>query len=419
MEVLRVETHQINKSHELFGFCDKKCFESKNLYNRVNYILRQRFIKKDKKDEPSNKFSISYSKLCKEFKKTKEYKKIGGNIGQAILKLLSQDWKSFFKAIKDWNKNPHKYKGKPNLPGYAPSGDKGRKVMIQKSVNLRKDGKFKFPKEKVYFEPQNNDKNIKQVRIVPSHNRADRITHYNLEIVYEIEVPEPSEDANRVVGIDLGLDRLATCANNIGVKPFAINGKPVNSMNAYFNKKRAKFMEYVGDRGTSNRIRKLTKKRNNKIKHFFHCASRYIADWCNKHNIDTVVIGKNKGWKNESNMGKVTNQNWVSIPHNMIIKQIEYKCEEYGIKVIRNEESYTSKASFLDRDDIPTYKKGNDEKYEFSGRRTKRGLYKASDGTKIHADLNAGYNIIRKKLGDVFDDCKIHRHPRVINVGNS
>lgn len=176
-------------------------------------------------------------------------------------------------------------------------------------------------------------------------------------------------------------------------------------------------MSYVDNRGTSNRIKKLTRKRNNKIKYFFHNASRYIVDWCKKNNIDTLVIGENKNWKNESNMGKKNNQNWVSIPHDMLKKQIEYKCEDIGIEVLKQEESYTSKASFLDRDEIPVYKSGGKNSYEFSGKRIKRGLYKTSDGTIIHADLNGAYNIVRKKLEDVFDK-KIYLHPKIININN-
>lgn len=203
--------------------------------------------------------------------------------------------------------------------------------------------------------------------------------------------------------------------NNIGKKPFAINGKPINSMNAYFNKKRAKYMSYVGDRGTSNRIKKLTRKRNNKIKYFFHNVSRYIVDWCDENDIDTLVIGKNKNWKSESSLGKKNNQNWISIPHNMLVEQIEYKCEDIGIEVLRQEESYTSQASFLDKDEIPVYKPGEKNTYEFSGKRIKRGLYKAKDGAIIHADLNAAYNIARKKLGDIFSQ-KIYLHPKIVNI---
>jgi len=408
--VLRVECHQINENHELYDVIDNSCWKSKNLYNRIRYLLKNKF----KNDE---KFSIAHSTLYKEYSDLKEKQELGSVISNLTIKQLSKDYKSSFQSYKKYKKDPSGFSGKPNFPDFKPPRELGR-TKAAWQCNVRKDGTISIPKTdyKIDF-LQNTDKKCKEVRFIPQpFGHIDSITHYNLELVYEIDVPEPKEETDRVVGIDLGLDRLATCVNNVGEKPIAINGKPVNSMNAYYNKKRAKFMEYVGDRGTSNRIRKLTKKRNNKIKHYFHCASRHIVDWCKDHNIDTIVIGENKGWKQESNMGKVTNQNWVSIPHNMLKEQIEYKAEEYGIKVVFNEESYTSKSSFLDRDDIPKYD-GEEHDYDFSGYRTNRGMYKSYEHGEIHADVNGAYNIIRKKLSDIFD-CEIFRHPRVVTVGN-
>lgn len=410
---VRVETHQITKSHKLYEFCDRKCYESKNLYNEVNYILRQRFT--NQKEFNKNKFTSNYYDLIKEFKNCDASEHLTNQFYEPILKLLGEDWKSFFKTIKDWKENKNKYKGRPNLPGYAPTGETGRKIAINRKIYRRKDGKFKFAGEPVDFKPQTENK-LKQARIVPKPN-GKNVEYYNLEIVYDKEVPETNEKRENIAGIDFGQDRLASVVNNIGEKPFAINGKPINSINAYFNKKRAKYMSYVDNRGTSNKIKKLTRKRNNKIKYFFHNVSRYIVDWCDENDIDTLVIGKNKNWKAESNMGKKNNQNWISIPHNMLVEQIEYKCEDIGIEVLRQEESYTSKASFLDKDKIPVYKSGEKNAYEFSGKRIKRGLYKASDGTIIHADLNGAYNIVRKKLGNVFNK-KIYLHPEIININN-
>lgn len=412
-KVKRVETHQITEYHDLYDFCDRKCYESKNLYNHVNYILRQRFT--DQEGYNKNDFNSNYYNLIKEFRKCEAAKPLASNFFEGILSNLAYDWKSFFKSIKDYKKNKDKYKAKPNLPGYAPTGETGRKTAVNRKIRRRKDGKFKFSGEPVEFKPQTENK-LKQAEIVPKPHGGN-VEYYNLEIVYEKEIPELKEKRENIVGIDLGKDRLATVVNNIGEKPFAINGKPLNSMNAYFNKKRAKYMSYVDDRGTSNRIKKLTRKRNNKIKYFFHNVSRYIVDWCDENDIDTLVIGKNKNWKNENNMGKKNNQNWVSIPHNMLVKQIEYKCEDIGIEVLKQEESYTSKASFLDKDEIPVYKSGEKKSYEFSGKRIKRGLYKTSDGTIIHADLNGAYNIVRKKLGNVFNK-KIYLHPEIININN-
>lgn len=412
-KVKRAEIHQITKNHKLYEFCDRKSFESKNLYNSVNYILRQRFT--DQKGYNKKDFNSNYYNLITEFRKCEAAEPLASDFFEGILKNLSTDWKSFFRAIKDWNKNKNKYKAQPNLPGYALTGESGRKTAVNRKLRRGKNGKFKFAGEPVYFKPQTKNK-LKQARIVPKPN-GKNVEYYNLEIVYEKEVPETNEKRENIAGIDLGKDRLATVVNNIGEKPFAINGKPINSINAYFNKKRAKYMSYVDNRGTSNKIKKLTRKRNNKIKYFFHNVSRYIVDWCHENDIDTLVIGKNKKWKAESNMGKKNNQNWVSIPHNMLVKQIEYKCEDIGIEVLRQEESYTSKASFLDNDEIPVYKSREKNSYEFSGKRIKRGLYKASDGTIIHADLNGAYNIVKKKLGNVFNK-KIYLHPEIININN-
>lgn len=413
--VKRIETHQINKNHKLFKFCDRKCYESKNLYNSVNYVLRQRFTESEgyKKDN----FNCNYYSLTTEFRNSKDAEPLASNFIEGILKVLSQDWKSFFSSIKNWKKNKSKYNGKPNLPGYAPTGSEGRKVAIDRRINRRKDDTFKFAGEKVYFEPQ-TDKPLKQARIVPKPN-GENVEYYNLEIIYEKEVPEITEDKERIAGIDIGLNNLATVVNNIGEKPFYINGKPVKSMNQYFNKKKAKFMEYIGDKGTSNRLQKLHKKRNNKIKTYFHKASRHIVDWCNDNDIQVIVIGRSKDWKQKINIGKVNNQHFVSVPFKMLIDQIEYKANDEGINVKLTEESYTSKASFLDNDKLPKYKKNSDNGYEFSGKRIERGLYKSKEGIKINADVNGAYNIIKKVFPKAINADGINKdllHPKKINL---
>lgn len=415
-EVTRVETHQITKYHNLFDFCDRKCYESKNFYNSTNYVLRQRFTEQEgyKKDN----FTASYYSISKEFRKSKDAEPLASNFIEGIAKVLSQDWKSFFKSIKDWSKNKHKYKGKPNLPGYAPTGETGRKVAIDRRINRRKDGTFKFAGEKVYFKPQ-TDHELKQARIVPKPN-GENTEYYNIEIVYKKEIPEEKEEVKKIASIDLGINNFATVVNNFGVKPFAINGKPIKSMNRYYNKKKAKLMSYIGGKGTSNRLRKLDRKRKNKIKTYMHQSSRKVIDWCVDNNVDTLIIGKNKDWKNEINIGKVNNQKFVSIPFGIFIDQLLYKAKDVGIKAETVEESYTSKASFLDKDEIPKYKKGDDTKHSFSGRRVQRGLYKSFDGTLVNADVNGAYNIMRKKYEDKIN-CKIEKeallHPEIVNVG--
>lgn len=204
---------------------------------------------------------------------------------------------------------------------------------------------------------------------------------------------------------------------NIKEKPIAINGNPLCSMGDYYLKKRKKLMKNVKGKGRSNRIKQLDKKYKNKVKNFMHNVSRIVVDWCQDKNIDTIVIGKNKNWKKEINLGPKNNYHFTIIPFNILIEQIEYKAEEYGIKVKLTEESNTSKASFLDGDPLPEYNKDKNN-YQFSGKRVKRGLYQAGDGTKINADVNGAYNIIRKLYPDKIDNDIEGEllHPQKINI---
>ena len=207
------------------------------------------------------------------------------------------------------------------------------------------------------------------------------------------------------MSIDLGIDNLATCSSNVS-KSFIINGKPVKSINQYYNKKKAKLqseLELKNKKKTSKQLQNLTLKRNNKIKDYFHKTSRYIVNQLVSQSINTLIIGKNDGWKQETNIGNVNNQNFTQIPHQMFINQLKYKCQLEGINVVEQEESYTSKVSFFDNDFIPTYQV-NDELFKSSGKRIKRGLFKASNGLVVNADINGSLNITRKYLNEVCDD---------------
>ncbi|KKC30649.1 transposase [Caldanaerobacter subterraneus subsp. pacificus DSM 12653] len=199
--------------------------------------------------------------------------------------------------------------------------------------------------------------------------------------------------------------------NNIGIKPIVINGKVIKSINQYYNKKKAELMSYVGDRGTSNRIEKLTLKRNNKIKDLMHKISRFIVNWCKQYNIDTLVVGYNPKWKQEIELGKINNQNFVSIPYYQFINMLKYKCEEGGINLILVEESYTSGCSFLDGEEV------SKENYDPS-RRIKRGLFRSNKGILINADVNSAYNIIRKVFPEAFAEGieGVGLHPVRLNV---
>ena len=187
---------------------------------------------------------------------------------------------------------------------------------------------------------------------------------------------------------------------------YVVNGKPIKSINQFYNKKKSKLqseLETKNKTKTSKRIQNLSLKRTNKINDCFHKTSRYIFNQLVSHSINTLVIGNNNGWKQETNIGAVNNQKFVSIPHDRFIDMLKYKCHLEGINVIVTEESYTSKASFFDNDYIPTYSK-DDDKFSPSGRRVNRGLYKTKDGMFVNADVNGSLNILRKQLNVVCDD---------------
>ncbi|MED4357159.1 transposase [Geobacillus stearothermophilus] len=396
--VTRVEQHQINSYHYLYHYCNDLCFKSKNLYNYANYIVRQEFI--------NNNEWIRYNSLDKMLKHKQVYKELPAQTSQQILRLLDKNWKSFFKAIKDWSKNKEKYLGKPKLPKYKKKN--GRNVVIFTNQQCKiKDGYIKFPKTDLKLKTKVIE-GLQQVRIVPKGSI------YVIEVVYKKEIPNMIRESNRVVGIDLGLNNFVTMVNNIGETPIVINGKGVKSINQYYNKQKAYFQSILKKQNGLNwskRLEKLTLKRNNKIKDFMHKASRYVVDWCVKHNIDTIVIGKNDNWKQEVDLGKRLNQAFVQIPYDMFIEQLQYKCEEVGIKVVLTEESYTSGTSFLDGE-APTKENYN------KNRRIKRGLFKSNKGILINADVNGAYQIIKKVSPKAFANGVegVGLHPVKLNV---
>ena len=230
--------------------------------------------------------------------------------------------------------------------------------------------------------------NVVQVRIVPE------ATCYVIEVVYKKEVisNENLKETN-VLSIDLGVNNLATYVNNVGKQPFIINGKPLKSINQYSNKLKAKYMSFVGDKGTSNNLKRLTLKRNNLIRNYLHHTSRCIIKYCVSNNIGTIIIGHNKDWKQSIDIGKKNNQNFVSIPFNTLIQQIMYKAEGNGIKVIQTEESYTSKVDHLAYEELR-------HQESYLGKRIKRGLFQSSTKHLLNADINGAIGIARKVIGD-------------------
>lgn len=359
------------------------------------------------------------------------YKMLPIQTSQQVLRTLFKDWKSFFSSIKDYNKNKSKYTGRPKLPKYKNKNGRVKLSMTNQSCKV-KNGYLSLPKTLLKLEVGIDTSNtkLKEVRIVPLGSIYKIELVWDKEIISNVKLNEKS-----FIGIDLGLNNLATITNNIGLKPIIINGKPLKSINQYYNKKRAKIQKdmpfYIHARYDkkkdilinekrqithSKKMNSLTIKRNNKIEDYMHKASTLIINYCLENSIGNIVIGKNEQWKNKIDIGKRNNQNFVSIPFNKLVEMIKYKAESNNIKVNIVEESYTSKASFLDYDDIPKFEKGKE--YNFSGKRIKRGLYK-TDTTIINSDVNGSYNILRKfnnKLFSKDDTGKLLTIPKIINI---
>ena len=377
-----VEQHIIKSNNRYYKELKNLCRLSKNLYNATLYEIRQYFFE--------NKKYLSYPLIVKKFKETKniDYKSLPSQTAQQTMRAVDSSFRSFFKLLN--MKNKGLYNKSINIPHYLKKD--GYFTLIYTNQQLGKkllNGIIRLPLSNIEF--HSNKKNIKQVRFIPSNN------YIIMEVIYEVKESEIKENNNRYCGIDLGLNNLATVTSNVS-KPYIINGRPVKSINQYYNKKKAYLQSELKDQKTSKRIQRLTLKRNNKKNDYFHKASSYIVNQLVSDSINTIIIGHNKDWKQDINIGSKNNQSFTSVPHTKLINQLKYKCKLVGINVICREESYTSKSSFLDHDPIPNLK---DDKISFSGERIKRGLYKSGSGRLVNADVNGSYNIMRKEVGDV------------------
>jgi putative transposase len=387
------ERHIIKSTKHRFVEIDELAFKSKNLYNAANYIIRQSFS--------YGWGYIKYNEMNRLMKSHEAYKALPAKVSQQILMILDKNWKSFFEAVKAYKADSSKFTGRPKLPKYKDKA-KGRNILVYTiqaiSSKQLKKGIIKLSGTGLAIKTKVNSNQICQVRLVP------KCDSYVIEVIYDEPESTFSSD-NSVASIDLGLDNLvALTSNQPGFTPLLINGRPLKSINQLYNKRKAELQSQLkGSRKTSPRIQRLTRCRNQKVDNYLHHTSRVIVDHLTAKRIGTLVIGKNAQWKTEIDLGTQTNQNFVSIPHARLIEMLEYKARLVGIKVIVQEESYTSRANFLGLDPIPVYGK-TDKDPVFTGKRIKRGLYKTSVGQLINSDVNAAYNILRKAIPNAFSN---------------
>lgn len=381
MKVNRVEQQFIKKNHPLYKIVDKHCLYSKNVYNQANYLIRQSFTKENK--------VLSAFEVQKLMQDMDCYKECGSQAAQKTIQLVGKMWKSFFKANKDYQKHPEKYLGRPKIPKYLHKD--GRQIYMLKNIQCSlQNGLFRISYKPFnqYTVKTHAQGKLMQCRFVPKKE------YYIMEIVYEIDVPECDENIDRVCSVDLGVENFITVVNNFDEQPFIVKGGEIKSVNQYFNKKKAELQsdlkKKTGD-DWSNRLEKLTNKRYEKIKYLMHCISKKLVDYCVLYNVDTLIIGLNKKWKQE-NGGM---QNFTYIPYEMFISQVKSKCEQNSIKCIETEEGYTSGTSFLDYEE-PTKENYNKQ------RRVYRGLFVSKSGKTINADVNGAYQIMKKVVPDAF-----------------
>ena len=365
---------------------------AKNLTNEAIYNVRQHYFQ--------NKKYLSYNENYKMLKNSENYKKLNSNMAQQILKEVDGSFKSFFGLLK-LAKNGQYDNKKIKLPKYLAKD--GFTTLVIGFVRLKDDmlivpysNSFKKTHQevKIKLPPVLKGKKIKEIRIIPKqHSR-----YFEIQYIYKVEEVQRELNKNNALGIDLGIDNLCTCVTNTGVS-FIIDGRKLKSINQYYNKTNAK-LQSIKDKQkierTTLRQKRITRKRNNRINDYLSKAARTIVNYCLNNDIGKLVLGYNEDFQRNSNIGSINNQNFVNIPYGKLRGKLIYLCKLYGIEFKLQEESYTSKASFFDGDEIPIYDKENSQKYIFSGKRIKRGLYQTSTGKIINADCNGALNILRK-----------------------
>lgn len=378
---------------ERFDLIKELCHLSKNLYNASLYDVRQYYFE--------TKLYRTWQSQLPIFTKTKnpDYYALQSHVASEVIKQVGRQFISFFNTKSNKKKRIPKYK---NKNGYNVITFNNRAISRKIEFDETKQiYTYTLCKRSYNLKIQSTKSNIKMVKFVYDEVN-DLIKCYK---IYEVEQPELKRDNSRYFSIDPGLNNIVSIYNNIGIRPLLYNGRPIKSINQYYNKTNAKLRsELPVNVKSSKRLKQLSFKRNNKIDYEMHKISAHIINEAVKNNISKIFIGNNSGWKNEINIGRRNNQNFVNIPHTKLFHQLSYKGLLNGIEVIFTEESYTSKASFFDKDKLPKY--GESDSHKFSGRRISRGLYKDSKGNIWNADLNGAANIMRKCSDQAYKDIR-------------
>ena len=377
------EKEIIYSTDDRFDLIKELCHLSKNLYNASLYDVRQYYF-----ETKSYRTWQSQRPIFTKNHNT-DYYALQSHLAGEVLMQVGRQFIGFFNNKTNKKKRIPKYKDKNgyNVVTFP-------KITISNQIEFDETKQiytYTLCKRSYNLQIQSTQPNLKMVKFVYDEVN-DVIKCYK---IYEVKQPKLKKDNSRYFSIDLGLNNIVSIYNNIGIRPLLYNGRPIKSINQYYNKTNAKLhSELPSNIKSSKKLRQLSFKRNNKIDYEMHKISSHIVNEAVKNKVSKIFIGNNVGWKTEINMGRRNNQNFVNIPHTKLISQLLYKGVMNGIEVIVTEESYTSKASFFDKDELPIY--GESDNHKFSGKRIKRGLYRDSKGNLWNADLNGAGNIMRK-----------------------
>jgi len=390
--VIKQQVKHLNK--EEYNILRELCRTAKNLTNQAIYNVRQHYFQE--------KQYLRYEANYHELKNSDNYKLLNSNMAQQTLKDVDQIFKSFFALIKLAKQGKYNFKH-IRLPKYLPRNSYSNLIIGQ--IRLRKDNILTIPFSNTFKKKHEikiqikipqvlEDKKIKEIQIIPKFNAR----FFEIQYTYEVQEENLKLNTNNALAIDLGVNNLCTCVTNTG-KSFIIDGRKLKSINQFFNKQNAK-LQSIKDKQNIKRETKqqylISRKRKNKVDDYINKTCRYIINYCLVNDIGTLVIGYNQSFQSKANLGRKNNQIFTQLPFGKIREKLEYLCKRYNINYILQEESYTSKASFFDNDNLPIYNADNPQIYEFSGKRIKRGLYQTKNNYLFNADCNGALNILRK-----------------------
>ena len=369
------------------------CRYAKNLFNEGLYNCRQYYFNEGE--------YLNYVKNYHLLKESENYKMLNSNMAQQILKEVDGCFQAFFGLHKLARKGRYSYRD-IRLPQYLKKEGyytlvigfvrlSRNKLLIPMSNSFRKTHK----KIEITIPPVLLDKKVKEIRIIPKSEGR----FFEIQYTYEAGSDIREElDINKAISIDVGINNFATCVTSEG-RSFILDGRRLKSINQWYNKNNSRLQSIKDKQHISFKTKQqssLERNRNNRINDHISKCARHIINYCLDNNIGNIVIGYNPTLQKDSNIGRINNQNFVNIPYGRLKDKLSYLSQYYGIRLISQEESYTSKASFFDRDDIPVYNDDHPKEYSFSGTRVKRGLYKTSTNQYLNADINGALNILKK-----------------------